>query len=118
VLPICARLEQDLTDLDEEEKQLFLEELGIKETGLSRLINCAYDLLGLMSFLTAGKDEVRAWTIKKERRRHRPPERYTAILKEALSELKQSHMTICGPVAAYRPQRKRVMSAARARNTS
>jgi GTP-binding protein YchF len=65
VMPICARLEQDLTDLDGEEKQLFLEELGIKETGLSRLINCAYDLLGLMSFLTAGKDEVRAWTIRK-----------------------------------------------------
>jgi GTP-binding protein YchF len=65
VLPICARLEQDLTELDEEEKQAFLEDLGIKETGLSRLINCAYDLLGLMSFLTAGKPEVRAWTIRK-----------------------------------------------------
>ncbi len=65
VLPICARLEQDLAELDDEERAVFLSELGIKETGLSRFINCAYDLLGLMSFLTAGKDEVRAWTIRK-----------------------------------------------------
>lgn len=65
VMPVCARLEQDINDLPEEERGLFLEDLGIKESGLSRLINCAYDLLGLMSFLTAGKPEVRAWTIKK-----------------------------------------------------
>ncbi len=65
VLPICARLEQDIADLDEGDEGGLLAELGIKETGLSRLINCAYDLLGLMSFLTAGKDEVRAWTIRK-----------------------------------------------------
>lgn len=64
-MPICARLEQDITELPEDERGIFLEEMGIKETGLSRLINCAYDLLGLMSFLTAGKPEVRAWTIKK-----------------------------------------------------
>lgn len=64
-MPICARLEMDLTELPEEERAPFLEDLGITETGLSRLINCAYDLLGLMSFLTAGKPEVRAWTIRK-----------------------------------------------------
>ena len=64
-MPICARLEMDIMELPEEERAPFLEDLGITEMGLSRLINCAYDLLGLMSFLTAGKPEVRAWTIRK-----------------------------------------------------
>ena len=64
-MPICARLEMDIMELPEEERAPFLEYLGITEMGLSRLINCAYDLLGLMSFLTAGKPEVRAWTIRK-----------------------------------------------------
>ena len=63
VLPICARLEQDITGLPEEERALFLDDLGIKEPGLPRLIRCSYDLLGLISYLTAGKPEVRAWTI-------------------------------------------------------
>jgi GTP-binding protein YchF len=65
VLPICARLEQDITALEPDEKQLFLDELGIRETGLSLLIRCSYELLGLISYLTAGKPEVRAWTITK-----------------------------------------------------
>ena len=65
VLPICAKLEQDIAELEGEEKQLFLEELGVEESGLDRLIKCSYSLLGLISFLTYGKDECRAWTIKK-----------------------------------------------------
>ncbi|NLO48761.1 MAG: redox-regulated ATPase YchF [Clostridiales bacterium] len=65
VLPICARLEQDITALEHDERQLFLDELGIPETGLNLLIRCSYELLGLISFLTAGKPEVRAWTITK-----------------------------------------------------
>ena len=65
VLPICAKLEQDIAELEGEEKQMFLEELGVKESGLDRLIKCSYALLGLLSFLTYGKDECRAWTIKK-----------------------------------------------------
>ena len=64
VLPICAKTEMEIAELDEEEKGLFLEELGISESGLDRLIKCSYSLLGLISFLTAGSDEVRAWTIK------------------------------------------------------
>ncbi len=64
VLPICAKTEMEIAELDEEEKGLFLEELGITESGLDRLIKCSYSLLGLISFLTAGSDEVRAWTIK------------------------------------------------------
>ena len=65
VLPICARMEQDIAELEGEEKQMFLEELGVAESGLDRLIKCSYALLGLISFLTYGKDECRAWTIKK-----------------------------------------------------
>ncbi len=65
VLPICAKLEQDIAELEGEEKQMFLEELGVQESGLDRLIKCSYSLLGLISFLTYGKDECRAWTIKK-----------------------------------------------------
>ncbi len=64
VLPICARTEQEIAQLDDADKLLFLEELGINESGLDRLIKCSYSLLGLISFLTAGADEVRAWTIK------------------------------------------------------
>ena len=65
VLPICAKLEQDIAELEGEEKQMFLDELGIAESGLDRLIKCSYSLLGLISFLTYGKDECRAWTIRK-----------------------------------------------------
>lgn len=65
VLPICAKLEEEIAGLDGDEKQMFLEELGVRESGLDRLIKCSYDLLGLISFLTYGKDECRAWTIRK-----------------------------------------------------
>ena len=65
VLPICAQMEQDIASLEDDEKQLFLSELGLEESGLDRLIRVCYDLLGLMSFLTAGPKEVRAWTIEK-----------------------------------------------------
>ena len=65
MLPICAKLEQDIAELEGEEKQMFLDELGIAESGLDRLIKCSYSLLGLISFLTYGKDECRAWTIRK-----------------------------------------------------
>ena len=66
VLPICAKLEADIAELDDpEEKAMFLQELGIEESGLDRLIRCSYSLLGLISFLTAGADECRAWTIRK-----------------------------------------------------
>ena len=61
---ICAKLESELSELDEEEKKLFLDDLGIKESGVERLINKTYDLLGLATFFTVGKDEVRAWTFK------------------------------------------------------
>ena len=64
-LPICAKMEQDIAELEGEDRQMFLEELGVEESGLDRLIKCSYALLGLISFLTYGKDECRAWTIRK-----------------------------------------------------
>ena len=63
-LPICARTEQEIGELDPADREAFLEELGLHESGLDRLIKCSYALLGLISFLTCGSDEVRAWTIK------------------------------------------------------
>lgn len=65
VLPICAEFEAQLADLDKEEREMFLQDAGIASGGLDLLIQKSYDLLGLMSFLTAGEQEVRAWTIKK-----------------------------------------------------
>ncbi len=64
VLPICAELESQIASLDKDEKELFLSELNLTASGLDRLINECYTLLGLISYLTAGKPEVRAWTIK------------------------------------------------------
>lgn len=65
ILPVCAALEAEISSLSEEEKLLFLEELGLEKSGLDRMIQKCYSLLGLISYLTAGKPEVRAWTIKK-----------------------------------------------------
>lgn len=63
VIVICAKIEEEIAQLEDDEKQLFLEELGLSESGLDKLIKASYKLLGLISFLTAGEPEVRAWTI-------------------------------------------------------
>ena len=65
VVPLCVKIEEELSSLEGEEKQEMLEAMGLDESGLDKVIKASYDLLGLMSFLTAGKKEVRAWTIKK-----------------------------------------------------
>lgn len=65
VLPICAKLEEEIAALEPEEREMFLEEMGMEQSGLDRMIKCSYALLGLVSFLTCGPDECRAWTIKK-----------------------------------------------------
>ena len=65
VLPICAEIEAEISGMELDEKELFLSEMGLEQSGLDRLINACYDLLGLISYLTAGKPEVRAWTITK-----------------------------------------------------
>ncbi len=65
VFVVCAQIEQEIAELDEEEKKMFLEDLGLEEPGLEKLIKASYSLLGLISYLTAGEPEVRAWTIRK-----------------------------------------------------
>ena len=65
VIPLCVKIEEELSSLEPEEKKEMLDVLGLDESGLDKVIKASYDLLGLMSFLTAGEPEVRAWTIKK-----------------------------------------------------
>ena len=65
VFVICAQIEEEISELDDDEKQMFLEDLGLKESGLEKLIKASYSLLGLLSYLTAGETETRAWTIRK-----------------------------------------------------
>ena len=64
VFALCAKMEAEISELDDEERQIFLEDLGLKESGLDKLIKASYHTLGLMSFLTAGEDKTRAWTIR------------------------------------------------------
>jgi len=63
VFVVCAQIELEITELDDDEKKMFLEDLGVKESGLEKLVRASYHLLGLISYLTAGEPEVRAWTI-------------------------------------------------------
>ncbi|MBQ8086208.1 MAG: redox-regulated ATPase YchF [Lachnospiraceae bacterium] len=65
VFAVCAQIEQEISELDDDEKKMFLEDLGLAESGLDKLIKASYSLLGLISFLTTGEDETRAWTIRK-----------------------------------------------------
>lgn len=65
VMPICAKIEEEVSDMSQEDKMMFLSELNLTESGLDRLVTASYSLLGLISYLTAGKPEVRAWTIQK-----------------------------------------------------
>ena len=65
VIELCVKIEEELSSLDKEDKKEMLEALSLEESGLDKLIKASYKLLGLISFLTAGEPEVRAWTIKK-----------------------------------------------------
>ena len=65
VIPVCAKLEAEIAELDAEEKKMFLDDLGVAESGLDRLVKASYTLLGLISYLTSGEDECRAWTIRR-----------------------------------------------------
>lgn len=65
VIPLCVKIEEELSSLEPDDKQEMLEAIGLEESGLDKVVKASYDLLGLMSFLTAGEPEVRAWTIKK-----------------------------------------------------
>lgn len=94
VLPICAQMEADIAELEEEEKKLFLAELGLEQSGLDRLIQKSYHLLGLISYLTAGPTEVRAWTIAGAPGRLRRRGRSTPISNGASSGQRWWPMTI------------------------
>ena len=103
VLPICAKLEQDIAELEGEEKQMFLEELGIAESGLDRLIKCSYSLLGLISFLTYGEDECRAWTIRKGTKAPQAAGKIHSDIERGFiraETINFSEMIACGSVAA------------------
>ena len=105
VLPICAKLEQDIAELEGEEKQMFLEELGVQESGLDRLIKCSYALLGLISFLTYGKDECRAWTIKKGTKAPQAAGKIHTDIERGFIRaevIAYEDMVACGSVAAAR----------------
>ena len=84
-IPICAKTEEDIADYSPEEKKAFLAEMGIEASGLDNLITASYDLLGLISFLTDGKKECRAWTIRKGTKAPQLPARSTAISSAASS---------------------------------
>jgi GTP-binding protein YchF len=103
VLPICAKLEADIAELDGEDRAMFLEELGVEESGLDRLIKCSYELLGLISFLTYGKDECRAWTIKKGTKAPQAAGKIHSDIERGFiraETINFSEMIACGSVAA------------------
>ncbi len=85
VLPICAKLEAEIAALEPDEREMFLEELGMSQSGLDRMIKTSYSLLGLISFLTCGSDECRAWTIRRGTKAPQAAGRYTPISNADLS---------------------------------
>ena len=117
VLPICARMEAEIADMDSEEKALFLSELGLENSGLDRLIQASYRLLGLISYLTAGAPEVRAWTITKGTRRRRRRGKSTPISSGDSSGPRSSPMMTSSPAVRWPRPRKRAWSGRKARST-
>ena len=107
-LTVCAKVEEELSELTDEEKAAFIEDLGIGQSGLDKLVQKSYELLGLISFLTAGTDEVRAWTITKGTKS-------TRISSAGLSVRKLCPMKRSLNRAAWRPARKRVLFVPKAR---
>lgn len=89
-----CKIEEELSGLDDNDKKEMLEALEMDESGLDKVIKESYDLLGLMSFLTAGEPEVRAWTIKKEQKLQKQLVKYIQIYKGGLLEQKLFHMMI------------------------
>ena len=83
---VCAQIEQEISELDDDDKKSFLEDLGLSESGLEKLIKASYKLLGLISYITAGEMETKAWTIKQVPRLRRQQARFIPTLREALSE--------------------------------
>ena len=92
VFVVCAQIEQEIAELEDDEKKMFLEDLGLKESGLEKLIRASYRLLGLISYLTAGEPEVRAWTITKGTKAPQAAGRFIQTLNVDSSVQKLLHM--------------------------
>lgn len=115
VLPICAQIEAEIADMSAEDKEMFLSELGLKESGLNRIIKQGYSLLGLISYLTAGVQEVRAWTITNGTKAPQAAGKIHTDFEKDLSERKSFRLTILWLAAVWRRQRKKVLSVLKAR---
>ena len=119
VLPICAQIEAEIADMSAEDKEMFLSELGLKESGLNRIIKQGYSLLGLISYLTAGVQEVRAWTITNGTKAPQAAGKiHTDFEKGFIRAEVVDWQTLleCGGLAGAR-ERKRVLSVLKARTT-
>ena len=108
---ICAQLEAELVALDTAERAEYLVDLGLTSSGVDKMIKFAYKMLGLMSFLTAGEKEVRAWTIPVGTKAPRPRAKFTPTSNAALSAPRSSVTTTCSPVAHAKPPAKRASPA-------
>lgn len=106
VFVVCAEIEEEISQLDDDEKAMFLEELGLKESGLEKLIRASYHLLGLISYLTAGEPKSVHGRSREERKRRRRQERSIRILNADLSVRKLSAMMTLWHVE-HMPQRKK-----------
>lgn len=118
VVAISAKVESEIAELDEEEAKAFLEDLGETESGLDRLIKAAFDLLGLQTFLTAGRMSAAPGPSSRARRHRKPPARSTRTSSAASSARRSSTTTTSSPPAASPPPARRARSASRARTTS
>jgi hypothetical protein len=116
-MAICGKVEAELAEMDDAEAADFLESYGLHESGLVRLIRKSYELLGLISFFTAGEDECRAWTVPAARRRRRQRVRFTPIWSIISSAPKPFAGTICWMRAQRRQRAPRARCAWKARST-
>ena len=118
VFVICAEIEEEISELDDDEKKMFLEDLGLKESGLEKLVRASYSLLGLMSFLTSG-DRMRHvhGRSRLAQKLLRQPERSIQILSVDLSRQKLLTIKIFLTVVPMQEQEKRVLSAWKEKNT-
>lgn len=118
VVPVCNQIEAEIAELDDEEREMFLSEMGMEEPGLDRVIRAGYALLGLQTYFTAGVKEVRAWTVKQGPLHRKPPAPSIPIFRKALSAPKWSPTTTLSHWAASKAPKTRANGDWKARNTS
>lgn len=118
VVPVCAAVEADIAELDDEERDEFMQELGLEEPGLNRVIRAGYKLLNLQTYFTAGVKEVRAWTIRLEQPRRRQQAKSILILKKALSVHKPSRLKISSLTKVNKARKKQAKCVQKVKITS